>query len=141
MKKIKEIITKYKMSLGANVSMEGNDFKVEVLEEFRDIEKCIYMFVVGKEIVRIGNSKAKFYQRMRAYELHISKSLEGRKSPTPLWEAKDWKERMDKHKKGFVYVREGWKVETPIGEFNSYMSEESELIGKHLPPLNRSKHR
>jgi len=32
-------------------------------------------------------------------------------------------------------------VQTSVGEINTYLSEESYLIGKHLPKMNRSKHR
>ena len=45
------------------------------------------------------------------------------------------------NKKGDLYFRQGWIAKTPIGKFNSYLSEESYLIGKFQPKMNRSKHR
>ena len=138
---LRDLMSEYEMQLGANISMCDNNFSIEVFDNFKDLEKCVYIIIVGNEIVRIGNTKNKFYQRMRRYELDISKKLEGKKSNTPEWEATSWKERIQKHKQGFVYVRKGWQVKTPVGEFNAYMDEESVLIGRHLPPLNRSKHR
>ena len=50
-------------------------------------------------------------------------------------------ERLKKSGSGEVWARRGTEVETPVGKFPAYMDEESILLGKHLPPLNRSHHR
>jgi len=131
----------YKMQFGAMASLNKNTLNIEVDYDVKNLEKVIYMFVFDSEIVRIGSSKAKFYQRMRRYELDITKSLNNKKSSTPDWEAQLWKQYFDQFKTCKIYVREGTVVKTPVGKISSYLDEESYLIGKHQPPLNRSKHR
>ena len=69
----------YKMQFGAMASLNKNTLNIEVDYDVKNLEKVIYMFVFDSEIVRIGSSKAKFYQRMRRYELDITKSLNNKK--------------------------------------------------------------
>ena len=123
------------------MTIEGNNLKISIKPYRVGLEYCVYMFVVGKEIVRIGSSKGKLTKRMKDHERDISNRLKGKKSPTSTSEAKEWKQRLATHKIGYVYAREGSLVTTPIGTFNSYLSEESELLGRHQPPLNNSYHR
>ena len=78
---------------------------------------------------------------IRRYELDILKALQGKKINASEWEAKEWKKRLNENVLGHLYAREGTVVETPVGKINTYLDEESHLIGKHLPPLNRSNHK
>lgn len=126
----------------ADVRLEHERFVIEVIDEdTAALEKCIYAFVVGGEIVRIGSSKARLGHRMKIWQRDVTRRLGGHPSSTPPWEAAAWKERLIRHGGGAVYARQGTWMSTPVGSFNAYLDEESLLIGRHLPPLNRSKHR
>lgn len=116
-----------------------NSFAVDVTEtELLDSGKCIYAFTdFDGQFLRIGSSKGKLGTRMKAWERDVTKALRGEKSPTPKGEAEQWRQLAS----GLVWARQGTKVKTPVGEFKCYLDEESVLIGRHLPPLNRSKHR
>ncbi len=104
-------------------------------------EKCIYAFAIADEIVRIGSSKGVLSKRMRDWQRDVSKAIRREKSATPFSEADEWVRRLKVHRSGQVWARRGTDVTTPVGTFPAYMDEESVLIGRHLPPLNRSKHR
>ena len=126
----------------ARVSMQGNVFLIEVEDkEIVELENTIYAFVINDEYIRIGSSKGVLKKRLRSWERDVTRRLEGRETSTPDWEAKEWKERLEKHGEGIIYARRGTEVTTPVGTFPAYLDEESVLIGRHLPPLNRSKHR
>src|SRR5215470_10382233 len=60
---------------------------------------------------------------------------------TPAWEAAGWRERLTLHAHGYVFARQGYTVTTPVGTFSAYLDEESILIGRHRPALNRNMHR
>jgi hypothetical protein len=106
-------------------------------------ERTIYAIVIDKRIVRIGSSKAQLRLRLREWERLVTNRLQNpeAKSATPLWEALEWKRLLNTHGGGAFYARQGTEVRTPIGEFRAYLDEESILIGRYLPLLNRSKHR
>mgnify|MGYP001267140802 FL=1 len=135
-----EILRKMKFEKIGIFYIENNKFIVDCCDKFIDLEKMIYVHTINKEIVRIGSSKNKLKNRMRAWERDVSKSLNHQKSSTPLWEAEKWKELLE-NQKGILYGRQGSVVKTNAGVFNSYLSEESYLIGKFSPKMNRSKHR
>ena len=120
--------------------IKKNKFIVECDEKYLELEKMIYIHTIDNEIIRVGSSKNKLKRRMKSWERDVSKSLNGEKSSTPLWESKMW-DNLLKDKIGILFGRKGTIVSTPVGEFNSYLSEESFLIGKFLPKMNRSKHR
>ena len=120
--------------------IKKNKFIVECDEKYLELEKMIYIHTIDNEIIRVGSSKNKLKIRMKSWERDVSKSLNGEKSSTPLWESKMW-DNLLKDKVGILFGRKGTIVSTPVGEFNSYLSEESFLIGKFLPKMNRSKHR
>ncbi len=110
-------------------------------EETTNLEKTIYVFVIDKKIMRIGSSKGVLKRRFRSWERDVTKRLQGCESSTPQWEAEKWQVFLQEHGEGIVFARQGTEVRTLIGTFLSYLDEESILIGRHLPPLNRSKHR
>lgn len=139
----KDALVSYGMTQLGTVRMEGPDqFIIEIADAGLAAEECcIYAFLIGGEIQRIGSSKNRLSSRMRAWSRDVSRALSGKKSPTADWEAKEWRERLKRNGFGEVWARPGTVVTTSAGTFNAYLSEESYLIGKHLPPLNRSKHR
>jgi len=104
-------------------------------------EKAIYAILIGGKIMRIGSSKGRLGNRLNAWTRDISGRLAGRKSPTPGWEAAQWKEHLRRAGGGLFYARPGTVISTRVGTISAYLDEESHLIGKHMPPLNRSKHR
>ena len=108
--------------------------------ECLDWEKSIYIHTIDDQIMRIGSSKNKLKIRFRSWERDVTKTLQFKNSSTPLWEAMEW-ERLLENKKGVLYAKKGDVLQTSVGEISTYLSEESYLIGKYLPKMNRSKHR
>ena len=135
-----DILKKMKFEKIGVFHIEKNQFIVDCYEKFNELEKMIYIHTIDNEIVRIGSSKNKLKVRMRSWERDVSKSLDKRNSSTPIWEGQAWRELL-KNKKGVLYGRQGSMVKTDAGLFNAYLSEESYLIGKFSPIMNRSKHR
>jgi len=120
----------------------GSLFIIEITDRAAvKLERCLYAFLVGDVILRIGSSKAPLIKRLRSWELHVTHALNGRKSSIPDWEAAAWNEELSTHGKGVIYARQGASVTTSVGKFDAYLDEESVLIGRHLPRLNRRKHR
>ena len=101
----------------------------------------VYAFLIGSEIARIGSSKAPLRSRLKSWERDVTNALNSRKSPTPPWEADLWRGALEQHGVGHIFAREGTAITTSIGTLSAYLAEESELIGRHLPRMNRSKHR
>jgi hypothetical protein len=106
-----------------------------------DWQMCIYAFLVGDEVKRIGSSKAPLCKRLREWECDVTRALRGRRSRPSAREAVMWSECLQTHRVGEIYARIGTVVTTPVGALNTYLAEESALIGKHRPPMNWSKHR
>lgn len=140
-----KILQRYGMGKVATVQIEPGGRLVisRSNSEVMGRPKCIYAFVMGGWIGRIGSSKGVLQDRMKATERHITDRWQNPagKSPAPLWEAILWREALIAAGTGAVYAREGTKVTTPIGVISTYLDEESEIIGCHKPPLNRSLHR
>ena len=74
----------------AVVRIEGNSLVITVDNlKIADLEKTIYAFVIGKQIVRIGSSKKKLRQRMNDWQRDVTKRLNvGSRLPQGM---KDWK--------------------------------------------------
>ncbi len=135
-------LSAYGMKPVATVRITEKHFLIEILDNsIVDRGYCIYAFLVGDEIVRIGSSKGILKGRLRAWERDVSAALQGRKSATPANEAAAWNVLLKANETGTLYAREGTMVDTPVGRICAYLDEESTLIGRHLPRLNRSKHR
>ena len=101
--------------------------------EAADFERCLYAFLVGNEIMRIGSSKGKLRLRIRAWEADVSHGLAGDYSRTRQSEAEIWRTTLLEYGTGHLYARLGTVVTTPVGEFNLYQIEERALIEKHKP--------
>lgn len=104
-------------------------------------EKCIYVIVIGGEIVRVGSCKGPLRKRIRSYRGYIGRSLErgGVGTQTPLWKAEAWRDRLvAAGGEGQVWARQGTVVETPVARLNIFLAEEAALIERYRPPLNRS---
>lgn len=126
----------------ATVRITNCSFEIETTdEELVQKDKCIYAFLVGGEVIRIGSCKRPLARRLKDWERDVTKALKGEKSHTPDKEASVWKDEMRRHGHGTVFARRGTCITTPVGTFRAYLDEESILIGKHTPRLNRSKHR
>ena len=143
-------LAKYSLVPVARVRIVGREFEIykEDLERVK-LKKCIYAFLIGGKVYRVGSSKAPLKDRLRNYELHITHALKDEKSPTPRQEAEKWKKILPAGRSGVIYARQGTRVTTPIAEFPAYMDEESLMIEElfndgDLSPnqiLNRKKHR
>lgn len=136
------VLTSYGLRRFAQVSIEDDRFTIAVEKaDIGENEKSVYAFVVDDEIVRIGSSKARLSSRMNVWQRDVSLALQGLRSSTPLSEAEAWRDLLRDGRVGTVYARRGTTVTTPVGTFCAYLDEESLLIGRHQPRLNRSKHR
>ena len=141
-------LTKYELVPVARVHIANRKLKI-IIDDQEAVkeEKCIYAFLIGDEVVRVGSSKAPLEKRLKNYEKHITDALNGRKSPAPHEEAVKWKKILPDGISGDIYARPGTTVKTPLGRFRAYLDEESLLIGemwKSTPNdhiLNRNKHR
>ena len=141
-------LKKYGLKPVARVHLADRELIIDITDpETVKLRKCVYAFLMGGEVVRIGSSKSPLENRLKDYTRDISNALKGKKSPAPDQEARKWKERLPAGSSGVIYARQGTMVKTPIGEFPAYLDEESILIGKmwettqHDHILNRNKHR
>jgi len=140
MKNADRVLTKMDFYKVGTFFIKDLNFVVHLEEKYSSLLEAIYIHTIDDEIVRVGSSKNKLKTRMKSWERDVSKSLKGQKSSTPLWEGEIWNKIL-KNKVGTFYAREGTVVTTPCGKMNSYLTEESYLIGKFFPKMNRSKHR
>ena len=148
-----EIILKMKFEKIGKFFIKDKNFIVELDEKYSFLTNSIYIHTIGNEVVRVGSSKGKLGSRMKGWERDVSKSLKGEKSSSPHWESQKW-DKLLKNKTGILYGRQGTITKTPLGEINTYLSEESYLIplfgyrngkdntdGKRKNNMNRSMHR
>jgi len=136
-----EALEGYGFTRFAEVRIIGDEFLIEIEDhDLATRPMCLYAFVVGDEIVRIGSSKAPLGSRMRSWRRDVSGALAGKRTSTPPQEADGWRSLLASLT-GAIYARQGTEVTTQVGTFNAYMAEESYLIGLHRPRQNRSMHR
>ena len=141
-------LDRYRLKPVARVHISGQTFVIDITDpEAVKHKKCIYAFLIGGKVVRVGSSKAPLDSRLKNYERHITHALKGEKSPAPASEAKKWRKSLPAGREGIIYARRGTEVTTPIGKFPAYLDEESVLIGElfreqpHDHVINRNKHR
>lgn len=126
----------------ANVKIVDGKFIIDASDpEAMRLTESVYAFLIGEEIVRIGSSKGVLRTRFNAWQRDITNAMCGRRSSAPPWEGEFWLSMLPSGVTGTVWARKGTTITTPAGRFNAYLSEESHLIGRHLPRMNRSKHR
>ena len=134
-------LLKYRLQPIGRARIVGSKLEVRITDHrIESQEKCVYAFCAGAKVLRIGSSKAPLGSRLRRFGRDVTRALRHQKSPTPRWEAIGWKENLAE-RAGRVYARPGTQVRTPIGRFRAYLDEESILIGRFQPILNRNKHR
>ncbi len=137
-----ETLTNYGFRVVANLRIEDRRFIIEPVDfEAMAFRESIYAFLIGDTIARFGSSKGVLASRFRSWERDVTGRLANRVTSTPETEGDDWLALLPPGVTGTVWARLGTMVTTPAGTFSAYMSEESYLIGKHLPKMNRSKHR
>ena len=66
--------------------------------------------------------------------------LNNKKHDTPVNEGDEWTNLLN-NRIGTLYGRRGTSINTPVGEINIYLSEESYLIGKHQPIMCKDRSR
>lgn len=145
----KDLMNAYQfIEIGIISVPDSATFKIELtLKDAAEWERAIYIFLLDNEIVRVGSSKGKLGSRIKQWNRDVTNALlrinaqPFKYTNTPDWEAHEWKKALETHKSGMVYAREAHLVTTPIGSFKTYMDEESILINRHKPRLNRHKNR
>lgn len=143
------LIETYKfIRIGTIIAPDPVTFLIEIdVKEALLWEKTIYIFVFNDEIVRIGSSKGLLGKRIKQWCRDVTNALRrvngmyAKKSITPDWEASAWYKILNTYGNGEVYARKASVVTTPIGTFNAYMDEESILINRYKPKMNRHKNR
>jgi hypothetical protein len=105
--------------------------------------QSIYAFVINDEIVRIGSSKEPLRIRMRRWSNDVSAAFRLKYGSTKQNEPDLWSEELAKHGEGTIWARQGTQFRSPITYemLSGYQDEESYLIAKHQPRLNRGSHR
>ncbi len=134
----------YEFQRVADVSLCDGSFRISFVLPVANSWVCsVYAFVINNEIVRIGSSKGLLRDRMRSWEKTVTASFNGQYKPTPKEESDLWRRELEQHGHGAVWAREGTRFPTPISSvpISGYQDEESELIARHMPRLNRGKHR
>ncbi len=134
--------------IGSITAPNSITFSIEIdVTEALSWEKAVYIFMFNNEIVRVGSSKGRLARRMKEWcrcvtnALHRVNGLPAPKTVTPDWEAEAWIKLLNDHGSGQIYAREATMVNTPVGSFRAYMDEESILINRHKPKMNRHKNR
>ena len=127
----------------ARFYVDRDEFHVDFVgDEIAEQDCCIYAFVIGDEIVRIGSCKSTLRVRLKATKRHFHDSIfRGKYTPTSKEDGEFMREQMKSHGHGIVWGRQGTMVTTPVGTFPAYLDEESILLGRYRPPLNHSFHR
>lgn len=128
----------------ADVDLSDGSFRISFVVASASSWVCsVYAFVINDEIIRIGSSKGLLRDRMRSWEKTVTASFNGQYKPTPKEESNLWRRELEQHGHGAVWAREGTRFVTPISNapISGYQDEESELIARHMPRLNRGKHR
>ncbi len=129
-----ETLSGYGMECIGTVQIIDGKFTITVTSQpALRFERCIYAFLVGDEILRVGRSKGQLRGRLSEWQRHVSAAFANRSYRTPATEAAIWKSSLDLHGKGYLYARPGTTVMTPVGAFNLYATEESALIARHRP--------
>jgi len=114
-----------------------------------DADCAVYAWVIDGEIVRIGCCKSTLRRRIEGSAGWKERRLRGetrvrdqRRIEKELADAKRWLDRLGKGgKHADVWGRSGATVMTPVGEINTYLSEENALLSWFKPPFNNSHYR
>ncbi len=133
-----DILASYGMICIGTVQIIEDRFVITIpADSVANMDHCIYAFLIGGEILRIGKSKDPLRARLRSWEHDVSDALANIAFRTPAAEAAVWKAMLAKHGVGHIFARKGSLVTTPVGELNAYLSEEETLIDRHRPRLCR----
>ena len=140
LKTIDQYLKQMKFQKIGKFFIRKNQFIVEYDQKFSSSEQMIYIHVIDNEILRVGSSKNKFKYRMERWEKDVTKLLNTKNTDTSFNEGDEWNNLL-KNKIGILYGRQGTVRKTPIGEINIYLSEESNLIGRHQPIMCKDRSR
>lgn len=123
-----------------NLGTPSPSLSIEVISQIATRKFGVYVFVIGGEVVRVGETSKELGKRMEDYEKCVTHTLcypfSVRRSGTPVWEAIGWWNRLSDHEPGRVYGKEGAIINSNIGAMNVYKAEEFSLIAQYDPPLN-----
>ena len=124
----------YGMQRIGTVQIVEDRFEIRLTDHSsRELERCIYAFMVGDEVLRIGSSKGKLGSRLRAWQNDVSNALNGDFRRTPQEEVAVWRSALMEHRRGEIYARVGTIASSPVGTFNLYLNEERALIERYKP--------
>jgi hypothetical protein len=127
-----------------NIKLDNQQFSISLSDEdARGWIEAVYAFVINDEIVRVGSSKNNFQSRMSSWSYDVSTSLSGDYRNTPKIESDLWREELATFGAGTIWARLGTTFLSPIHDepISAYQDEETILIQRHKPRLNRGAHR
>ena len=136
-------LVEYGLRAAGTIRIVGDDFVVELIDSNLAAQaQCIYAFLVGDEVVRVGSSQNPLRARMHQWQRDVSKALKGLSSNTRPEEAAIWRELLT-GSYGRVFARMGFFAHSPLGTLNIFQVEEAALIAKFQPRLcwDRTRHK
>lgn len=124
----------------AVMTFEDGLIKVAITNEIlADAKETVYVWTDTKDQwLRVGTSAAPLRKRLLSYMGYINKSLAGKKSATPLWEAESWKKLLLENGHLIALAFQPPLISTYVGELRPYLDIERVLIRERKPSLNRS---
>jgi len=107
--------------------------------EVAALDECVYVWRTpdGRDL-RFGTSAGPVGVRLRQYAKHLTASLNGLSSPSPLWEAESWRALLIDHGRLNAFAHQPISIETVAGPLRPFLDIERRLIKLNRPPLNRS---
>lgn len=139
-KTIDEYLKHMKFQKIGKFFIKKNQFIVKYDQKYSSSKHMIYIHVIDNEILRVGSSKNEFKYRMERWEKDVTKLLNIKNTDPTFNEGDEWNNLL-KNKTGTLYGRQGTVIKTPIGKINIYLSEESNLIGRHQPIMCKDRSR
>ena len=141
----RETLARYGMQRVARFELTDEQ-TISLFWEVEDAKKwteVVYAQVIGDRIVRIGSSMGPFGKRFgTGVDRWLTGGLRGTNPHAPKWEVPAWQKALQAHSGvAEIYAHEAPKFETKTGTHSICLNEETDLLKRHCPPFNRSKHR
>lgn len=128
-------LVEYGLRAAGSIRIIDDNFIVEFIDSNLQAQtRCVYAFLVGDEVIRVGSSQNSLRSRMLQWQRDVSKALKGLPSPTRPEEAAVWREVLT-GTYGRLFARMGFVVHSPMGELNIFQVEEAAMIAKFQPRL------
>jgi hypothetical protein len=131
--------TAFQSVASLTINSDRSGVAIDILDvELAQLAGVVYICLSAEgDLLRVGTTKHGVGSRLRQYPRHINRALIGEKSPTPIWEARQWLAHVDDGLLTFA-VHQPPLVESVVGLIRPYLDIEREMILKFRPAMNRS---